>query len=164
VHALERHVRPVSRGLVLTEPLPGAVRKAVEPRSHIVCDTAKPPHAIRWTDDHRVLVTGADARRPTPAQLGKVHVQRTGQLMYELTRLYPDISGVMPVYGWSLTLAHTVDGGLFVGPHRNFPHQFFAFGTEHDPARAFLASRILLRHLQGTTLKDDEHFGFARAL
>jgi hypothetical protein len=84
--------------------------------------------------------------------------------MYELTRLYPDISGVMPAHGWSLPVAQSIDGGLFVGPHRNFPHQLFAFGTEHDPARAFLASRILLRYVQGTTAKDDEHFGFARVL
>jgi hypothetical protein len=84
--------------------------------------------------------------------------------MYELTRIYPDISGVMPAVGWSLNLAHGVDGGLFVGPHRNFPHQLFAFGTAHDPARAFLASRILLRHVQGTTTGEDELFGFARAL
>jgi hypothetical protein len=84
--------------------------------------------------------------------------------MYELSRLYPDISGVMPAYGWSLPLAHSGDGGLYVGPHRNFPHQLFAFGTAHDPARAFLASRILLRHVQGSTTSEDEHFGFARTL
>ena len=84
--------------------------------------------------------------------------------MYELTRLYPDISGIMPAYGWSLDLAHSVDGGLSVGPHRNFPHQLFAFGTVHDPGRAYLASRILVRHLQGATTSEDELFGFARVL
>ena len=111
-----------------------------------------------------MLVGGADSARPKAARAANVDVQRTGQLMYELSRLYPDISGVMPAYGWSVPLAHSVDGGLYVGPHRNFPHQLFAFGTAHDPARAFLASRILLRHVQGTTTSDDEHFGFARAL
>jgi len=164
VAALKRHFRWESRALVLTDDLPATVRKAVGPRDHIVCDTDSPPHTIRWTSDHRALVSGADARRPKPVQVQKLDVQRTGQLMYELTRLYPDISGVMPAYGWSLPVAHSVDGGLFVGPHRNFPHQLFAFGTGHDPARAFLASRIVLRCVQGTTAKDDEHFGFARVL
>jgi glycine/D-amino acid oxidase-like deaminating enzyme len=164
VAALKRHFRWEARVLVLTEGLPAAVRKALGARNRVVSDTETPPHTIRWTVDGRVLVSGADASRPKPAQIDKIHVQRTGQLMYELSRLYPDISGVMPAYGWSVPLAHSADGGLYVGPHRNFPHQLFAFGTSHDPARAFLASRILLRHVRRETVSDDEHFGFARAL
>jgi glycine/D-amino acid oxidase-like deaminating enzyme len=164
VRGLKRHFRWESRGLVVSEELPAAVRKAIGPRDHVVYDTAAPPHIIRWTADHRVLVCGRDERRPKPPQAKKLDVQRTGELMYELSRLYADVSGVMPAYGWSLDLAHSVDGGLYAGPHRNFPHQLFAFGTEHDPARAYLASRILLRHLQDATTSDDEHFGFARTL
>ena len=149
VAALKRHFRWDVRSLVLTDVLPVAVRKAIGPPRSIVCDTDTPPHTIRWTADHRVLVGGADSARPKGARAANLDVQRTGQLMYELSRLYPDISGVMPAYGWSVPLAHSVDGGLYVGPHRNFPHQLFAFGTAHDPARAFLASRILLRHRAG---------------
>lgn len=84
--------------------------------------------------------------------------------MYELTRLYPAISGVAPAYGWDVPLAHPVDDALYAGAHRNFPHQLFAFVTSHDPARAFLASRIILRALQGQSDKDDEHSSFARNL
>jgi glycine/D-amino acid oxidase-like deaminating enzyme len=164
VTALKRHFRWEARSCALSEPLPPAVRKAIGPPKATVYDTDVPPHIIRWTADHRVLVSGADGARPKPALAAKHVVQRTGQLMYELTRLYPDISGVLPAYGWTTPLAHSVDGGLFVGPHRNFPHQLFAFGTAHDPARAFLASRILLRHVQKATTKDDDQFGFARAL
>ena len=164
VTALKRHFHWEAKSLVLTEPVAPAVRTAIRPPGAIVCDTEAPPHLIRWTPDHRVLVSGANGPRPKPAQAARHQVQRTGQLMYELSRLYPDISGVMPAYGWSMPLAHSADGGLYVGPHRNFPHQLFAFGTAHDPARAFLASRILLRHLQGSPTSDDEHFGFARVL
>jgi hypothetical protein len=53
---------------------------------------------------------------------------------------------------------------LYAGSHRNFPFHHFAFGTSHDPARAYLASRIILRSVQGRTEKDDEHFSFARNL
>ena len=91
-------------------------------------------------------------------------MQRTGQLMYELSRLYPAISGAAPAYGWDVPLAHPVDGVLYAGSHRNFPFQLFAFGTSHDPARAFLASRIILRNVQGRPEKDDVHFSFARNL
>lgn len=164
VTALKRHFHWEARSLVLTDVLPAAVRASLGLPRAIVCDTEAPPHVIRWTPDHRVLIGGADGPRPRPAQAASQQVQRTGQLMYELSRLYPEISGTMPAYGWSQPLAHSADGGLYVGPHRNFPHQLFAFGTAHDPARAFLASRILLRHIQGTPTADDEHFGFARAL
>jgi hypothetical protein len=71
---------------------------------------------------------------------------------------------VPPAFGWSLPLAQASDGGLYAGLHRNFPHQLFAFGTAHDPARAFLASRILLRHVMGEATAADEPFGFARVL
>ena len=70
----------------------------------------------------------------------------------------------MPEYGWEVPLAHSVDGVPYAGMHRNFPFMLFAFGTSHDPARAFLASRIILRIIQGRADKDDELFSFARNL
>jgi glycine/D-amino acid oxidase-like deaminating enzyme len=164
VKALKRHFRFEERSLALSAELPVPVRKAVGPRASVVTDIDAPPHVIRWTADNRVLVSGADGPRPPARQRERFHVQRTGQLMYELSRLYPAISGVPPAFGWSMPLAHSNDGGLYAGPHRNFPHQLFALGTGHDPARAYLASRILLRHVTGETTTDDEHFGFARSL
>ena len=38
----------------------------------------------------------------------KTLVQRANELMYELTKLYPPISGVMPEYGWDVPLAHAM--------------------------------------------------------
>ena len=164
VKGLKRHFDFESRAIALSEVLPTAVRKEVGPRAAVVYDTDTPPHTVRWTADHRVLIAGADGGRPAARHERKTDVQRTGQLMYELSRLYPAISGVPPAFGWSLPLAHAADGGLYAGVHRNFPHQLFAFGTAHDPARAFLASRILLRHVTGGATAADEHFGFARSL
>lgn len=164
VKALKRHFRFGQRALALTDVLPASVRKAIGPRDSVIADTDTPPHVIRWIDGNRVMVAGADGSRPVARQADKHDVQRTGQLMYELTRLYPAISGVMPAYGWSMPLALSADGGLYAGPHRNFPHQFFALGTAHDPARAFLASRVLLRHLTDAVTGDDQHLGFARSL
>ncbi len=84
--------------------------------------------------------------------------------MYELSRLYPAISGAAPAFGWDTPLAHSIDDVLYAGTHRNFPHQHLAFGTLHDPARAFLASRILLRSVQGQADKADQFFSFSRNL
>jgi glycine/D-amino acid oxidase-like deaminating enzyme len=162
--ALKRHLRFEERYVVMTEPLPAAVRTQIGDRSSIITDLDAPPHHLWWTDDDRAVFSGADQKRTPPRQREKVLVQRTGQLMYELSRLYPAISGTMPSHGWDLPLAHTADDALYAGPHRNFPHQYFAFGTLHDPARAFLASRVVLRHVLGETNKDDETFAFARNL
>ncbi|MGH9386574.1 MAG: NAD(P)/FAD-dependent oxidoreductase [Vicinamibacterales bacterium] len=161
---LKRHFRFEERYVVITEPLSAAVRSQLGQRSSIICDTETPAHQLRWTDDHRVVFSGADQKRTPARQRERVLVQRTGQLMYELSRLYPAISGAIPTHGWDTPLAHAADDVMYAGPHRNFPHQFFAFGTLHDPARAFLASRILLRCALGETNRDNETFAFARNL
>ena len=162
--ALRRHLRREDRYAVLTEPLPAAVRAELGQRKLALCDTDAPPHQLWFTHDYRVLFTGADQKRPPERQRDQTLVQRTGQLMYELTRLYPAISGAAPAHGWDIPLAHPIDRVLYAGAHRNFPHQLFAFGTAHDPARAFLASRILLRSVVGRPDKEDVHFSFARNL
>ena len=59
-------------------------------------DLAEPPHVVRWVDDERLLVSGADSAAMPPRLREKTIVQRTGQLMYELSTIYPDISGILP--------------------------------------------------------------------
>jgi glycine/D-amino acid oxidase-like deaminating enzyme len=161
---LKRHLRHEHRYAVMTEPLSAAVRAELGPRSHMIRDTDVPQHHLWFTADNRAIFAGADQKRQPDRLREKTLVQRTGELMYELTRLYPAISGAQPAYGWDIPMAHPVDGVLYAGPHRNFPFQHFAFGTAHDPARAFLASRIILRSILGRTEKEDEHFSFARNL
>ena len=161
---LKRHLRHEDRYVVLTEPLPAAVRAELGPRAAVLTDTESPAHHLWFTSDHRALFAGADQKRPPDRLREKTLVQRTGQLMYELTRLYPAISGAVPEYGWSVPLAHPVDGVPYAGAHRNFPFHHFAFGTSHDPARAYLASRIILRSVLGKPDKGDEFFSFARNL
>ena len=52
---------------------------------------------MRWVDDERLLISGADGAEVPPRLLEKTIVQRTGQLMYELLEIYPEISGILPV-------------------------------------------------------------------
>jgi len=161
---LKRHLKHEDRYAVLTEPLSAAMRAELGQQAALVTDGESPAHQLWFTADHRILFAGADQKRPADRLRDQTLVQRTGQLMYELTCLYPAISGVSPAYGWDVPLAHPVDDVLYAGAHRNFPHQQFAFGTSHDPARAFLASRIILRAVQGKPDEDDVHFSFARNL
>ena len=161
--SLIRHVWLKSSFLVLTEPIPARIRKVLGPRKAVVRDVAQPPHVVRWVDDDRLLISGADAASVPPRLRDKAIVQRTGQLMYELSTLYPDISGIMPAYGWEAPYALTAEGVPYIGAHRNFPHHLFAFGdASRSVTGAYLASRVLLRQHLGEMDSADEAFGFNR--
>lgn len=161
--ALRRHFWFKSQYFALTEPVPAKIRRALGTRSTIVRDSATPAHVIRWVDDERILVGGADGVTVPPRRSESHLVQRTGQLMYELSTLYPDISGIMPAYGWEAPYALTGEALPYIGAHRNFPFHLFAFGdSSQSVTGAYLASRILLRHHLGENDAADEAFGFHR--
>ncbi|MGE0039993.1 MAG: NAD(P)/FAD-dependent oxidoreductase [Vicinamibacterales bacterium] len=160
---LARHVTTLERYAVLTEALPAPVRKALGRRGAIVSAAGAIDDAAAFVHGDRLLLTGA-AQKPTSARArDKVLVQRTGQLMYEALTTWPAISGLQPAFGWEIRTTMGADGAMFAGPHRNFPRHLFAWGADHDPARAFLASRILLRHHQGAASKSDDHFALTRS-
>ncbi len=92
-------------------------------------DTDEPRHCLRWTRDHRIVFGGADQAPPSPRRRDAVLVQRTGQLMYELSTLYPSISGLQPDYAWDAEVVATTDGLPLIGPHRHFPRHLFALGA-----------------------------------
>lgn len=160
---LRRHFRARDAYLVLTEVMPASMRKAVGQRGATIGDARTPRHRIRFTDDDRILVGGADQAAAPARKRDAILVQRTGQLMYELLTMYPAISGLMPEYGWDLSYGETFDGLPYLGPHRNFPRHLFALGSGgHSVTGAFLAARILLRHLQGASEKADDVFSWTR--
>ena len=101
LRALRRHLHPMHSYVVVSEPLPAGVRRELGRRSAALRDHAAPPHLLRWLKDDRVLFAGGD-QAPVPARAqDKTLVQRTGQLMYELSMLYPAISGARPEFAWS---------------------------------------------------------------
>ena len=161
--SLARHFWFRRTYLALTARVPAKVRRHLGKRSSVVRDSADPLHVVRWVDDEQLLVMGADLESPPDRQREKILVQRTGQLMYELSTFYPDISGIVPEYGWDAAYARTADGLPYIGPHRNFPRHLFAFGdASHSVTGAYLASRILLRHYLDELDPADEPFGFTR--
>jgi glycine/D-amino acid oxidase-like deaminating enzyme len=159
--ALIRHFWFRSTYFALTEPVPAKIRRSLGASSVVALDSADPAHHLRWVWDDRLLVAGADGPSVPDRLLEKTIVQRTGQLMYELSVLHPDISGLAPSHGWEAGYGRTGDGLPYIGPHRNFPRHLFAFGCgSHAVTDAYLASRILLRHYQGGVEPGDEVFGF----
>lgn len=159
---LRRHFKRRETYMVLTEPLPGGVRRQVGRRDTTFQDMASPRRRVRWTRDGRALVAGAD-RGETPAhKRDAMRVQRTGQLMYELLVMYPAIAGLRPAYGWESASGVTADGIPYIGPHRNYPRHLFALGGSDSATGAFLAARLLARAACEAPEKGDEAFGWTR--
>jgi glycine/D-amino acid oxidase-like deaminating enzyme len=165
LRALRRHFAPSMSYAAVTEPMPAAVRRETGKRAAALRDTAPAPHVVRWLREDRVLVTGG-AQAPVPERArGKMLVPQVHELMYELTTMYPAISGLQPEWGWDFVHYGSPDGLPVIGPHRNFPRHLFALGhARHGAGVAWLAARVLLRAYLGEPAKGDDLFGFARFL
>jgi glycine/D-amino acid oxidase-like deaminating enzyme len=162
---LRRHLRAEQVYAVVTEPLPAAMRRQVGSRAMVIEDLGEPDRVVRWISEDRAMVHGG--RQPELAERAreKALAQRTGQLMYEFSLLYPPISGLQPERSWDAVDYDTADGLPFLGPHRNFPRHLFAFGSSrHGAGVAWLAARVALRHVQGELGKADQALGFGRIL
>ena len=165
LRALRRHLRSLHGYAVVTDRLAAGVKRELGTRSAAIQDCAQPSHTVRWLEGDRVLVTGADQPAVAPRSQPQVLIQRAGQLMYELSMLYPAISGTMPAWAWHQEHNQTADGLPYIGPHRNFPRHFFALGQgNHGAGVAWLAGRLALRAALGTVEKTDETYGFTRIL
>ena len=123
---LVRHAAACSAYAVQTPPAKAAVRAAVRDRSLILQDSQQPPHRLAWTAGDRILWTGADTPRVADRVLPQTVVQRTGQLMYELSLVLPDISGMQPEHGWHVPYSVGRDG---------LPHCRAAPGLPASPLR-----------------------------
>ena len=160
---LRRHFKRRESYMVMTAPVPAAMRKLILPVGTTLRDARTPHHRLRWTADSRLLVSGADQDETAVRTRDSVLVQRTGQLMYELLMMYPAISGLQPQHGWHLPYGETADGLMYIGPHRNYPHHLFALGSGGDSiSGAFVSARILTRAVRGQADKADEVFGWTR--
>jgi glycine/D-amino acid oxidase-like deaminating enzyme len=162
---LRRHVRRQIGYAVVTEPLSAAMRRETGHRVSVVTDVGPTPHWLRWLTEDRALFAGA-LGKPAPArQQEKVLIQRTAQLMYELSVRHPVISGLPAHWGWDVPVVTTPDGLPWIGPHRNYPYHFFAIALGwHGDALAWRAARAALRHLKGEWDREDDVLGFARYL
>jgi glycine/D-amino acid oxidase-like deaminating enzyme len=162
---LRRHVRQTEGYAVVTHPLTAAMRKEIGAREGILTEASAEAHWLRWLPDGRILFAGAPGKPTKDRQREKVLVQRTAQLMYELSVRYPAMSGLPAAWSWALPVVTTLDGLPWIGPHRNYPHHFFAIAKGwHGDALAWYAARAAVRFFRGDATKDDEVMGFARYL
>lgn len=148
---------------VITSPLPAAARRELPDASVMMREAANPAHTLRWTHDARLLFAGIERLRlPERSRPGAL-IQHSAQLMYELSLLYPHLSGIQPEYVWDAAISASDDGLPYIGPHRHYRRHLFALGAgRSDGASALLAARILVRYCTGTADKHDTLFGFGR--
>ena len=163
--ALRRHLHSWHGYAVVSDSLPAAIRREAGPSGAAVEDDRDPPHVVRCMTEERLLVAGASQLAVPARSQSAVLEQRTGQLMYELSTLYPAISGVSAAWSWHYRYDVTPDGLPLLGPHRNFPRHFFVLGqSAHGPASSWLAARLVQRWAAEKMEKSDELYGFARIL
>jgi glycine/D-amino acid oxidase-like deaminating enzyme len=171
---LARHFAVRARYGVVTRPIDRARRKAMGRVGDVLARREARALELRSAGDGRLMATGADGdaalragatavagRRPlVPAA---AVVQRAGQLMYETSLLFPALSGVAADCAWAARATASRDGLFHAGPHRNYPHHLFAFGSgDGGLASGFLSAAILLRHYFGRPVPSDQLFGFGR--
>ena len=166
---LRRHVRRATGYTVVTHPLPAAMRRETGKRASIVTEVAPGAdlnrHWLRWLPDDRAMFSGGLGATPPVRRREQALIQRTAQLMYELSLRYPAISGLPAHWGWGTEIVSTVDGLPWIGPHRNYPFHFFAVGFGwHGDGLSLLAARAALRYRTVGLRKEDEALGFVRHL
>lgn len=161
--ALHRHVRAIDHTVVRVPPLSAAIRRGLGEGTAIVRDLAVPRHGWRVDRDGALFVWQGDQEAAPDRRREVATVQRVGELMYELSLIYPHISGVQPSHGWTVGQYRSHDGLVIAGAHRAFPRHLFAVGLGADGVQAvWLAARLLVRAHRGAPEKADALFGFIR--
>jgi glycine/D-amino acid oxidase-like deaminating enzyme len=162
---LRRHVRVLDGYAVVTERLTAAMRREAGRRTAVLTEIRQDRPWMRWMPEDRVLFAGAVSPPVGARQRDSAVVQRTAQLMYELSLRHPAISGLPAAWGWRVPIACTPDGLPWIGVHRNYPFHFFALALGwHGESLAWFAARAALRHWQGESRRSDDQLGFARYL
>jgi glycine/D-amino acid oxidase-like deaminating enzyme len=130
--SLQRHLDRREAYLVMTEMLPAAMRRQLGDSKIVLRDAQRPPTVISHTHDERLIVAGGDQKETPVRTRSAVLVQRTGQLMYELSLRYPAISGLPARWSWSTPVVSTPDG-----------QRALSFGNVHGGAPAVLTAGSL---------------------
>ena len=65
--SLARHFWFRTTYFALTDPIPAKLRQQLGRRDAVLRDSAEPPHNVRWIEDDRLLVSGADGDAARPS-------------------------------------------------------------------------------------------------
>lgn len=126
-------------------------------------DTERPYHYARWTPDRRLLLGGED-RLVRPGQRRRQQFTTASRdLRAYFEAQVPALARVETAHAWEGLFAMTPDSLPYIGPHRRYPHHWFALGYGGNGMTfAALAARLLLERWQGTASGDHALFEFGR--
>ena len=149
--------------VLATEPLTARERREIGLSNVMVWDAERPYHYARWTPDHRLLLGGGDRLVRPGARRGQQFTTAVEELRVYFDARFPALSGVKTELAWEGLFAMTPDTLPYIGPHRRYPHHWFALGYGGNGMTfGFLAARLLLERWQGTPSGDHALFEFGR--
>jgi len=149
--------------VLATERVDAAQRLDLGLSDVMIWDTKRPYHYARWTPGGRLLLGGED-RLVHPGQRRGQQFRTASRELREYfeTRL-PALATIRTEFAWDGLFAITPDSLPYIGPHRRYPHHWFALGYGGNGMTfAFLAARLLLERWRGTLSDDHVLFEFDR--
>jgi glycine/D-amino acid oxidase-like deaminating enzyme len=166
-----RYFRPLAgrfkmrRTYVLaTNPIAAPTRRRIGLGGVMLWDTARPYHYVRWTEDRRLLLGGADHPVKPGARRSAQSAQAFGALRDYFERLFPPLRNAGIETAWEGLFAMTPDSLPYIGLHRRYPRHAFALGYGGNGMTfAALAARILVEQWRGVSSPDHDLFAFNRS-
>jgi glycine/D-amino acid oxidase-like deaminating enzyme len=104
----------------ITDPMPAGTLRGVD--DTLLWETARPYLYLRSTEDHRMLLGGADDAVDIPQRRDLRVGSKTRQLVRQAARVLPDLE-LTPTFAWGGTFAETGDGLPFFGPHAQYGYR-----------------------------------------
>ena len=165
-----RHFRPLAGRFRLrhtyvlaTNKVSAAARRRLGIGDVMLWDVERPYHYVRWTEDRRLLLGGADHPVKSGARHDQQFTAATRTLRKYFETLFPILGDVGIDTAWEGLFAMTPDGLPYIGPHRRYPRHAFALGYGGNGMTfAALAARILLEQWRGIDSPDHALFAFNR--
>jgi glycine/D-amino acid oxidase-like deaminating enzyme len=149
--------------VLATNPINAAARRRLGMGDVMLWDVERPYHYVRWTEDRRLLLGGADRPIKPGARHDQQFTAATRSLRAYFETLFPVLGDVGIDTAWEGLFAMTPDGLPYIGPHRRYPRHAFALGYGGNGMTfGALAARILLEQWRGIDSPDHALFAFNR--
>jgi glycine/D-amino acid oxidase-like deaminating enzyme len=138
-------IRLHSTYALVSEPL---ARLPGWPGRRLIWETARPYFYLRTTEDHRVMLGGADEPFRDPVERDRLLPEKVRLLVRRFHRWFPRIE-LEPAYAWAGTFAVTKDGLPFIGALPSFPRACFALGYGGNGITFSVVAATLIREFCG---------------
>jgi glycine/D-amino acid oxidase-like deaminating enzyme len=104
--SLRKKIIPIGSYILVTAPLPEALRRAASPRNRMIYDSKHYLHYFRLTPDGRMLFGGRAAFFPETEHT----VRRSAAILHrDMTAIFPELKNIPVEYAWGGTLDFAFD-------------------------------------------------------